>query len=126
VEDGERAGLSHSSAGSLAELPAEQPYPGVSRRTIDGAGASVVFYAMEANARFPLHRHPQEQITVVREGSLLMRIGGDDHELRAEDFKVVPGGVEHGITAGADGATLLVVLTPRREAGEQVELLSET
>lgn len=126
MEDGERARLSHSSAGSLADLSADQPYPGISRRTIDGGGASVVFYAMEANARFPLHRHPQEQITVVREGSLRMRIGGDDHELHADDFNVVPGGVEHGITAGADGAALVVVLTPRRELGERVEVLAET
>jgi quercetin dioxygenase-like cupin family protein len=116
------AGDDQGAARSLADVEPEEPYPAVRRRSIEGDGATVVFYVMEPDARFPLHRHPQEQITVVRTGSLVMRVGAGEHELGADDFNVVAGGVEHGITAGPDGASFMIVLTPRRAPGEDVEI----
>jgi quercetin dioxygenase-like cupin family protein len=109
-------------AGSLVDIAPEEPYPGVLRRTIEGDGASVVFYRMEPGAQFPQHRHPQEQITIVRKGTLRMRIGAVEHDLHADDFNVIPGGVEHGISAGPEGASFLIVLTPRRAPGEEIEM----
>jgi quercetin dioxygenase-like cupin family protein len=51
-----------------------------------------------------------------------MRVGAEEQQLRADDFNVVAGGVEHGISAGPDGASFMIVLTPRRAHGEDVEI----
>ena len=110
--------------GTIEGLGVDAPYPGITRRTLDGQGASLVWYAFEPGARFPLHRHPQEQITVVEEGTVRMRIGASEERvLGVGAFSALPGGVEHGITAGPDGARIMIALVPRRAAGEQPEVL---
>jgi quercetin dioxygenase-like cupin family protein len=108
---------------TLEDLRADEPYPGIQRRSLDGDGASVVWYTFEPGASFPLHRHSQEQITVVDDGSIAMRLAASTQELTAGGLVVVAGGVAHGITAGAAGARIMIVLVPRRGAAERVEVL---
>ena len=56
--------------GTFERLPIEEPFPGLRRRTFDGSGATVNEYCFEPGASFPLHRHPQEQITLVVDGTV--------------------------------------------------------
>ena len=100
--------------GSFDALPAEQPYPGLRRRTFDSAGATVNEYLFEPAARFPLHRHPQEQITLIEAGDVEMTIAGEVLRLGAGDWSVVGPEVEHGICAGETGARVLAIVVPRR------------
>lgn len=106
-----------ASRGAFADLPAEEPYPGVRRRSFDAAGATVTEYAMAPGARFPLHHHPQEQITVVEEGEVELTIAGETSRLGAGEWSVVGPGVEHGITNGDRPARFLAILVPRRPPG---------
>lgn len=107
------SGEHHS--GSFDGLPGESPYPGVQRASFDGEGATVTRYRFDADARFPLHRHSQEQLTMIIEGRVTFEVGGRQHELGPGDWSVVPGGVEHGLHAGAEGAEFLAVVVPRRD-----------
>ena len=100
--------------GSFETTEAEEPYEGVTRRTFDAHRATVTQYTFVPGARFPLHRHPQEQVTVIEEGTVVFTVAGVSHELTAGDWSVVPGGVEHGMEAGAAGARFLAVVVPRR------------
>jgi quercetin dioxygenase-like cupin family protein len=109
--------MNEATFGTLAELPAEEPYPGVVRRTFDTAGATVTSYEFSPGATFPLHRHPQEQITLVDEGSVNMTVGDVERQLERGDWSVVPGDIEHGISAGSSGARITAIVVPRREAG---------
>lgn len=110
---------------TIDALPAAEPYPGVRRRELHGEGASVYWYEFEPGAAFPLHRHHQEQITIVEAGTVTMRTGPDDgRELGAGAYAVTAAHVEHGITGGPAGARIMIVLTPRRAAGETVEVLT--
>ncbi len=113
------------SIGTVDALPTATPYPGITRRELHGDGASLYWYAFEPGASFPLHRHHQEQITLVEEGTITMSVGPDGtRELAAGDWAIAAGGLEHGITGGAEGARIMIVLTPRRAAGETVEVLA--
>jgi quercetin dioxygenase-like cupin family protein len=103
-------------SGDVAALPADEPYPGVIRRTFDGEGATVSIYEFAPGATFPLHAHPQEQITLVDAGTVEMRIGDDTHRWAAGAWSVVPGDVPHGITAGPRGARITAIVTPRRRS----------
>jgi quercetin dioxygenase-like cupin family protein len=109
--------MSEPTVGTFAALATEEPYPGVVRRTFDAAGATVTSYEFAPGASFPVHRHAQEQITLVEEGSVRMRIGDGEPQLSAGGWSVVPGHVEHGVTAGPAGARVTAIIVPRRASG---------
>src|SRR4051794_37433980 len=100
--------------GRFAELARDEPYPGLERRTFDASGATVNEYRFEPGARFPVHTHPQEQITLVEEGEVEMTIRDDVEVLAAGDWSVVAPEVPHGIRAGDTGARILAIIVPRR------------
>jgi len=102
-------------AGRFDELPAEEPQPGVRRRTVQAEHATVAEYAFEPGASFPQHAHPQEQVTLVLEGEVELTADGHTERLAAGAWSVVPGGVEHGVRAGDGGARIVAVVVPRRE-----------
>jgi quercetin dioxygenase-like cupin family protein len=118
--------MSSSSAGSFDALPMEEPFPGVCRRTFCSEQATVAEYVFDPDARFPLHRHDQEQITLVREGDLELVADGRRQRLAAGAWSVIAGGVEHGITAGRGGARFLAVLVPRRAPDEALAFTDPT
>ena len=106
-----------SSRSSTPEPRVDSPYPGIRRRTFDTTQATVVEYRFEPGATFPLHSHPHEQITIIREGSVELTISGQVTKLDAGEWSAIPGHEEHGVTAGDDGASFLAILVPRREPG---------
>jgi quercetin dioxygenase-like cupin family protein len=101
--------------GSFEELAAEAPYAGIDRRVLTTSQATVQEYRFEPGATFPIHHHPQEQITLVLDGTLSFTADGEVHELSAGAWSVVPGDVPHGITAGPTGARFLAVIVPPRK-----------
>ena len=104
--------------GRFDDLDAAEPYPGVVRRSFDSAKATVYRYEFTPGASFPIHRHAAEQITVIEAGEVEMTVDGEARRLRAGDWSVVAGDVEHGITAGTDGARILAIVVPRRESAD--------
>jgi quercetin dioxygenase-like cupin family protein len=100
--------------GSLAGARADEPFPGVRRRSFDSDRATVTSYSFEPGARFPLHRHREEQITLVEEGEIEFVVDGGTERLRAGDWTIVGPDVEHGVVAGPDGARFLAIVVPRR------------
>jgi quercetin dioxygenase-like cupin family protein len=101
--------------GSFEEIGAETPYAGIARRVLTTSKATVQEYRFDAGATFPIHQHPQEQITLVLEGDLSFSADGDSHELSAGAWSVVPGDVPHGISAGPSGARFLAIVVPPRK-----------
>jgi quercetin dioxygenase-like cupin family protein len=109
--------------GSYSGIEPDEPYPGVQRRAFDAQSATVTRYDFAPSAIFPLHRHPQEQVTIVDSGTVTMRIAETECALEAGAFSVVRGGVEHGITAGPDGARITAIVVPRRERAGAYEVV---
>ena len=68
-----------------------------------------------AGAAGSLHSHPQEQWGVLFEGSGVRMQDGVEHPVKPGDFWRTPGGVEHGFTAGPDGAVIDIFAPPRDE-----------
>lgn len=109
--------------GSFGDLPAEDVYEGVTRRSFNSEQATVTSYTFAKGARFPMHRHPQEQITLIQTGQVEMTIGDRVERLSTGDWSVIEPEVEHGITAGPSGATVVAVVVPRRESGDAYTVL---
>jgi quercetin dioxygenase-like cupin family protein len=101
--------------GSFEEIDAETPYDGIDRRVLTTPKATVQEYRFEPGASFPIHHHPQEQITVVLDGEVSFSADGERRDLRAGEWSVVPGDVPHGVTAGPAGARFIAILVPPRK-----------
>jgi len=109
-------------SGSFSALEGEEAYPGVRRQSFSSEEATVSRYTFSPGASFPLHRHDQEQITLVESGSIELTVAGERRGMGAGDFSVVAKGAEHGITAGPEGARLVAIIVPRRENAEEIEV----
>jgi hypothetical protein len=51
-----------------------------------------------------------------------MTIAGEIESLAAGAWSVVASGVEHGITAGPDGGSIVAIIVPGRESADDYEL----
>jgi quercetin dioxygenase-like cupin family protein len=108
------------------EESVDRPYAGVERRTQNTPGATVARYRFQPAASFPRHVHDQEQITIVLAGQLTFDIGDDVCEMGAGDVVLVPGGVAHGLTAGADGAEIVALIIPPRTGNGDIAVLDSS
>jgi quercetin dioxygenase-like cupin family protein len=110
--------------GSFEQLPADRAYEGVTRRSFSSARATVTSYTFSPGAQFPLHRHPQEQITLIQDGEVEMTVGDKVDRLSAGEWSVIEPGVEHGITAGPEGAAVVAIVVPPRESADAYTVVS--
>lgn len=101
--------------GGVTEAASDAPFPGVTRSSFRSAKATLAIYAFEPGAEFPLHRHGEEQITVVCEGEVEFVVAGERHRLVAGQTYVVQPNVEHGLRAGPGGARFLAIVVPPRQ-----------
>lgn len=89
--------------------------PGINTRIFPGDQAMLSVVVLEPNAVGTLHSHPQEQWGVLLEGSLTRVQAGVETEVKVGDFWRTPGGVEHTVRAGPNGARVLDVFAPPRD-----------
>jgi quercetin dioxygenase-like cupin family protein len=82
------------------------PYDGVTRQTIISADATLTRYTYAPGCVFPVHQHPDAQITVVHSGVIEFDVAGEQVVLRAGQVALIPGGVPHG--ARVSGAETVV------------------
>ena len=113
-----------SASGRFADLESETPYPGIRRRTVQSERMTLTEYTFEPGATFPLHRHAQEQVTLVEDGEVRLTVAGATQTLSAGAWSVTPGDVEHGITAGPAGARIVAILSPRRTGSGDITVTS--
>jgi len=89
---------------------------GIETRVFAGEQAMLSVVSFEPNSEGSVHSHPEEQWGVMLEGSGTRIQEGVEVPVRTGDFWRTPGGVEHGFKAGPDGAKVLDIFAPPREA----------
>ena len=87
---------------------------GISTRIFCGEQAMLSIVSIEANAKGKIHSHPEEQWGLLLEGSGIRIQGNEQIEIKKGDFWQTPGGVEHGIIGGPNGAKILDIFSPPR------------
>lgn len=88
---------------------------GMETRIFPGEQAMLSVVRAAPGAAGSLHSHPQEQWGVLLQGSGVRIQDGVEHPVGPGDFWRTPGGVEHGFTAGPEGAVVLDIFAPPRE-----------
>lgn len=89
----------------IEDCPSKEMAPGVVLRSAYLENVMVTFVELDGDAEVPMHSHPHEQISVMIEGSLLFRVGGEEKVVKAGEVVLVPSNVEHGVKA-VDGPAL--------------------
>lgn len=101
-----------SAEGGIARQLAE----GVSTTIFPGEQAMVSVVRVEPNAEGTLHHHPEEQWGMLISGSATRVQGDGSFEIVPGSLWRTPGNVPHTIKAGPEGAVILDIFAPPREA----------
>lgn len=99
---------------SLADRAGFSPVAGVVGTPVFGERAMLSVVQFEPDTVTPRHRHPQEQLGVVIEGSVTLEVDGTRHELGPMQAYFIPSDVEHGVDSGTRGAKVIEVFHPLR------------
>lgn len=103
------------SATAWDQIPSEEVFPGIARQVIHGERQSMVRYLYAPGSVFPIHDHPEEQITVVVSGRIRFNVAGRELELGPGEVAVIPPHVPHGAEVVGDQAVETYnALSPRR------------
>jgi quercetin dioxygenase-like cupin family protein len=100
---------------SLAAGDGYELAPGAIARALFGERGMINLVELIPGAEVAPHSHPHEQLGLILRGSMTMVVGDESQECGPMDAFVMPGGVEHGGTAGPEGATAIDVFMPVRE-----------
>ena len=88
---------------------------GISTRIFYGDQSMLSIVTIEPNAKGQIHSHPQEQWGFLIEGSGIRIQGGEEVVIKKGDFWQTPGGIDHGIIGGPEGAKVLDIFSPPRD-----------
>lgn len=83
-------------------VPGEEVFPGIFRQSIGATSSTIVRYTYHPGCVFPVHSHPEEQITVVHSGEIEFSVDGEPAIVRAGQVAIIPGGVPHGARVTAE------------------------
>jgi quercetin dioxygenase-like cupin family protein len=92
----------------------EKMNPLLTRRVIHTDQMTVARMSLAKGSVVPLHRHVNQQITMLETGSLEFEIEGEQIVLKAGDVLVIPPDTPHLVTALED-STATDLFTPPRE-----------
>ena len=87
----------------------------ISTRIFCGDQAMLSIVTIGPNAKGKIHSHPQEQWGFLIEGSGIRIQGNEKIVINKGDFWRTPGGVDHGIIGGSEGAKVLDIFSPPRD-----------
>lgn len=78
------------------DLTGEEVFEGIFRQSLAGEQSTVTRYTYAPGSIYPLHQHPEEQITVVHSGQIAFDIAGKRTILTAGSVAIIPGNTPHG------------------------------
>ena len=90
-------------------------------RVINGERMTLAAVDLQPLAVVAEHRHENEQLGFVIQGTMTFTIGGEKLELRAGDTYTIPSNVPHDAVAGPEGCTVVDVFAPVRADWEKLE-----
>ena len=82
------------------DLPPVELVKGSNSRLIAGEESMISFLKMDAHSYFAPHRHKQEQIMIVLDGSCDEIIEGKLYKVKKGDVIILPPNIEHGAYIG--------------------------
>ena len=104
-------------SGVFDELRAIEPrelFDGITARPVHGERITLAVVELEPDAVVAEHSHENEQLGIVLEGALTLRIGGEEKTLGPNETWCIAPNVVHSGQAGSRGAVVIDVFSPPR------------
>lgn len=104
-------------AGSITHIDDFASYEiarGLFFRPVFATNVGLNFVTFPPHSGFPRHRHPEEQISIVREGTMEFEVGESRQVVRPGDVIIVPPHVPHAGTTGEGLCRLIDIFAPAR------------
>lgn len=97
-----------------SQIEKEQMNPSFARRVIHGETMTIARLELKKGCTVPEHRHHNEQISMVEQGSLRFFVGGQEQIVRTGEVLRIPPHVPHSVEVLEDSA-VVDLFSPRRE-----------
>ncbi len=91
---------------SLDALPREQLSPDIARQALHGDLLTLSRWTLKAGSGVPMHKHPNEQVTIILAGRSVATSGGRSYDLGPGDVILFPPNVEHEFEIKEDSVVL--------------------
>ena len=98
----------------MDELDSYEIAAGLFFRPLFAENVSLNFVTFPPNSGFPSHVHPEEQISIVREGEMEFTVGEQTRRVRPGDVIVMPPNVPHAGRTQGQPCRLIDVFAPAR------------
>tara|TARA_Y100000588_G_scaffold231_2_gene260 strand:+ start:6876 stop:7202 length:327 start_codon:yes stop_codon:yes gene_type:complete len=100
---------------SEEEAKSRELAPGVKLKTMWGENIMMSLVELEPNSVVPMHSHTNEQAGLVLEGEFVFIIGEESKVVKAGEYYIIPGGINHSVEAGNEPSKALDIFSPPRE-----------
>jgi quercetin dioxygenase-like cupin family protein len=108
----------------LGAIPPRAIWDGVIARTVDGEKLTLAVVELDPGAVVAEHSHANEQLGIVLRGSMTLRVGHEERELRPGDTWRIDGNTPHDAHAGPEGAVVIDAFAPARDDWDTVDRLA--
>jgi unsaturated pyranuronate lyase len=107
----------------LANVRPRQVWDGMVARAVHGERITLAVVELDADMDLPEHHHANEQLGLVLQGSVELRVGGERRMLGPGETWRFASDAPHSGRAGPDGAVVVDVFSPPREDWRALEEL---
>lgn len=114
---------SAATGGSVTPVDAMESYEiaaGLFFRPFYAENISLNFVTFPPDSGFPSHVHPEEQVSIVREGEMEITIGGEEFSVKAGDVIHFPSGIPHSGRTTTQPCRLIDIFSPPRTGIKEV------
>jgi len=99
----------------LQSIPPQRLADGYLARAVHGARLKLAIVEIEPGAELPEHRHANEQLGMVIEGSVVFRVGNETCTVEPDGVWRIPANTPHTVTGGEAGAVVVDIFSPARD-----------
>jgi len=96
-------------------IPLEKLSDQLSRQVVHTAQSTIARITLKKGAVVPMHRHVNEQVTMLQSGSLQFDLEGERFVLGAGDVLVIPPDAPHEVVALEDSEATDLFTPPRED-----------
>ncbi len=98
----------------LAAIEPRRLFDGIVARAVHGERLTFAVVELEPGAAVAEHSHGNEQLGMVLEGELTLRVGDEERTLGPREMWCIAPDVVHSGHAGSEGAVVIDVFSPPR------------
>jgi quercetin dioxygenase-like cupin family protein len=114
-----------SALGDVRDLPLQRIWEGIAGRVLHGHALTLGLVELDPGIHLPEHRHPNEQLGMVIDGTLTFTIAGETRELGPGGTWSIRSDTPHSADVGPDGAIVIDLFSPPRDDWKRLEPLAQ-